>query len=386
MKGPASDRKAPRKRNRPLAAAEDITVRKQILAALRESEADLAAVQRIAHIGSWQWNVQNNTARWSDETFRIFGIAPRQLEDHRKSFVDFVHPADRERVDQALADALSGTRAYNLDYRIRLPDGTEKSIYAHAEVVRGDDGKPTMMQGTAQDITERKQTDAELRELTGRLLRLEDGERQRIARELHDTTAQELAAISMNLAVLKARAPELKVGAQAILAETIALTDRCASEVRTMSYLLHPPALEALGLAGAGRDYIDGFARRSGLRVDLEISGDFGRLPAETELALFRVLQESLVNIHRHSGSRKASIRLARTTDQIRLEVRDTGRGMKKTDDPLAEGPPAGGLGVGIPGMRERMRQLGGQLQIQSNAQGTSVIATVPVGPKTERP
>ena len=190
----------------------------------------------------------------------------------------------------------------------------------------------------------------------------------------------------MNLAVLKARAPELKVGAQAILAETIALTDRCASEVRTMSYLLHPPALEALGLAGAGRDYIDGFARRSGLRVDLEISGDLGRLPAETELALFRVLQESLVNIHRHSGSRKASIQLARTTDQIRLEVRDTGRGMKKTDDPLAEGPPAGGLGVGIPGMRERMRQLGGQLQIQSDAQGTSVIATVPVGPKTERP
>jgi signal transduction histidine kinase len=233
------------------------------------------------------------------------------------------------------------------------------------------------------DITERKRAEAELRELTGRLLRLEDDERQRLARELHDTTAQELAAISMNLAVLKARAPELTAVAQAILAETAVLTDRCASEIRTMSYLLHPPALEALGLAGAGRDYIDGFARRSGIRIDLQVSDDLGRFPAETELALFRVLQESLVNIHRHSGSRKASIQLTRTTDQIRLEVRDTGRGMKKTDDPLAEGPPVGALGVGIPGMRERMRQLGGQLQIQSDAQGTCVIATVPMGPKT---
>jgi PAS domain S-box-containing protein len=364
----------------------DITERKQAEAALRAREADLAAAQRIAHIGSWIWDIKSDTARWSEETHRIFAVDRGQLDPHRQSFLSRVHSADVERVGQALTDALSGVRDYDLDYRIRLPDGTEKYIHAQAEVVRGDDGKPTVMQGTVQDITERKQAEAELRELSGRLLRLEDDERQRIARELHDTTAQELAAISMNLAVLKARAPELKAGTQKILAETIALTDRCASEVRTMSYLLHPPALEALGLAGAGRDYIDGFARRSGLRVDLEISGDFGRLRAETELALFRVLQESLVNIHRHSGSRKASIQLARTTDQIRLEVRDTGRGMKKTDNPLAEGPPAGGLGVGIPGMRERMRQLGGQLQIQSDAQGTCVVATVPVGPKTERP
>jgi signal transduction histidine kinase len=236
------------------------------------------------------------------------------------------------------------------------------------------------------DITARKRAEAELRELSGRLLRLEDDERQRIARELHDTTAQELAAISMNLAVLKARAPELKAGEQAVLAETIALTDRCASEVRTMSYLLHPPALEALGLAGAGRDYIDGFARRSGIRIDLQISDDLGRFPAETERALFRVLQESLVNIHRHSGSRTASIRLTRTADQVRLEVRDAGRGMRRPADPLAAGPSAGGLGVGIPGMRERMRQLGGQLEIQSDAQGTCVIATMPVDRQTHLP
>ena len=217
-------------------------------------------------------------------------------------------------------------------------------------------------------------------------MRLEDEERRRLARELHDTTAQELAAISMNLAVLKARAPELTAGAQEILAETAALTDRCAREIRTMSYLLHPPAIEALGLAGAGRDYADGFARRSGIRVDLQISGDLGRLPAATELALFRVLQESLANIHRHSGSRTASIRLERTTGRVRLEVRDKGRGMNWVEGISAEGSPASGLGVGILGMRERMRHLGGQLQIESDAQGTCVVAIAPLEAQTNQP
>ena len=361
----------------------DTTKRKRTEELLRESESRFRSLFEQAPIAI---SVSRNgrSVLVNQGVVRTFGL--RDTEEWvGRPIVDWTAPQYREEGEERTRRRLLGLPVPAEFESVGLrPDGSQFPIHVAVGQVQLADGPANISFIT--DITGRKRAEAALRELSGRLLRLEDDERQRIARELHDTTAQELAAITMNLAVLKARAPELKVGAQAILAETIALTDRCASEVRTMSYLLHPPALEALGLAGAGRDYIDGFARRSGLRVDLEISGDFGRLPAETELALFRVLQESLVNIHRHSGSRKASIQLARTTDQIRLEVRDTGRGMKKTDDPLAEGPPAGGLGVGIPGMRERMRQLGGRLQIQSDAQGTSVIATVPVGPKTERP
>ena len=152
----------------------------------------------------------------------------------------------------------------------------------------------------------------------------------------------------------------------------MALAQQCTREVRTSSYLLHPPLLDDLGLAGAIRDHADGFASRSGLRVDLELPPDLGRLPRATELALFRVLQEALFNIHRHSGSRTASITLAQTADQIRLEVRDQGCGLGRG---AAE---ALRRGTGTRGMEERMRLLGGRLEIASSPLGTAVIASLP--------
>jgi PAS domain S-box-containing protein len=316
----------------------------------------------------------------NERACRSLGYTPAEMR--ALSPVDLVPLRDRDRIP-TLAARLIASRSLVAEMNCLRKDGREMPVEMSARVFEMD-GRPTAIL-MVRDITARRQVEAELRELSGRLLRLQDDERRRLARELHDTTAQELAAISMNLAVLKARAPELKAGAQAILAETAALTDRCASEIRTMSYLLHPPALEALGLAGAGRDYADGFARRSGIRVDLQISDDLGRLAVETELTLFRVLQESLANIHRHSGSRTASIRLTRMTGQIRLEVRDTGCGMNLTGGLLEEGLPASGLGVGILGMRERLRQLGGQLKLKSNSQGTCVIAIVPLGRQTDQ-
>ena len=140
----------------------DITERKWAEMAVRESEASLAAAQRIAQIGSWQWDIQNNTARWSDETFRIFEQVPEKLKEHRKRFVDMIHPEDRERVSQALTDAVNGVGKYDLDYRLRLADGREKIIHAQAEVLRNKDGKAVVMQGTVQDITERKRAETEL--------------------------------------------------------------------------------------------------------------------------------------------------------------------------------------------------------------------------------
>ena len=141
----------------------DITERKQAEIAIRESEASLTTAQRIAHIGSWHWDIQNNTARWSDEVFRIFEQTPGKLEDHRKSFVDMIHPEDRARVDQALTDVVNGVKEYDLDYRLRLPDGKEKVVHSQAEVLRNKDGKAIMMQGTVQDVTERKRSELALR-------------------------------------------------------------------------------------------------------------------------------------------------------------------------------------------------------------------------------
>ncbi len=224
---------------------------------------------------------------------------------------------------------------------------------------------------------ERYKADEALRDLSGRLLRLQDEERQRIARELHDVTAQNLAALNMNLCLLKGFLAETQERPREILADCQASAEKCSQELRTLSYLLHAPLLEELGLAGAVRDYADGFSSRSGIRVDLEVPPDFPRLSQDQERVLFRILQEGLNNVHRHSGSATASIRLWRDTNQIVLELQDSGRGVPKSIAALDAG--AGGLGVGILGMRERLRQFGGKLEITSgNGHGTLIRALLP--------
>ena len=223
-----------------------------------------------------------------------------------------------------------------------------------------------------------------LHQLSVRLLLVQDEERRRLARELHDSVAQKLAAVAMNVSRLKSLDATLDGEGRAVLADIAGLVDQCSDEVGTMCYLLHPPVLEALGLADAVRDYADGFARRSGLRVDLEIAPDVGRLSKECELALFRVLQESLGNIHRHSGSRTASISLWIEAGEVRLEIKDSGRGIPvEILQTLKERAGGGKLGVGLAGMRERMRQLSGRLEISSSGSGTSIHACLPL---TENP
>ena len=236
-----------------------------------------------------------------------------------------------------------------------------------------------------ENINDRKRAEEALHDLSSWLLRSQDEERRQFARELHDTTAQWLAALLMNLSLVSDSAPGMNDKTRQLLADAVALAEQCTRELRTMSYLLHPPMHDELGLAGAMRDYADGFARRSGLRVDLELPPDLEGLPRDTELALFSVMQEALVNVRSHSGSRTASICLARTATELRLEVRDQGQGMKVAGKPSADNPAGGLLGVGVEGMRERMRQLGGHLEIESDEHGTCVIAIAPVPPESHR-
>lgn len=225
---------------------------------------------------------------------------------------------------------------------------------------------------------ERGRAQRALQQLSARILSLQDEERRRIARAMHDSTAQTLAALGMNLASLQRRVPPEAAELRALADAAAVLAERCTHEVRTMAYLLHPPLLDELGLAGAVRDYADGFAARSGIRVDLELSEEFPRLPREVETAVFRVMQECLANIHRHSGSRTASIRIACGGGRVRMSVADRGSGM-----PPESAREGAALGVGIAGMRERVQQLGGTLSIRSGPQGTTVEAAIPIAEVT---
>jgi signal transduction histidine kinase len=220
-----------------------------------------------------------------------------------------------------------------------------------------------------------RRVNVELRKLSGDLLRSQDQERRRIARDLHDSTVQLLCAIAMNLTILKRNGlpPER---AKKLIASSQALARQCSQEIRTISYLLHPPLLDELGLTPALEEYAAGFRERTGIDVHLDISPDLGRLGADTETTLFRIVQEGLANVHRHSGARRVAIRLERREREVILEVADDGRGFP--EHVLAAGQAGlAKLGVGILGMRERASQLGGKLMIESGPGGARIRATL---------
>jgi CheY-like chemotaxis protein len=218
-----------------------------------------------------------------------------------------------------------------------------------------------------------------LRNLSGRLLRLQDEERRRISRDLHDVTGQKLAVLSMNLSsALKNKAATRNEEMNRLLAESIGISNDVNKEIRTLSYLLHPPLLDELGLASAIEWYAQGFENRTGIRTAVDISAGFVRLAPDAEVALFRVVQESLVNVHRYSGSATAQVRAVCDGTEVRLQIGDAGIGIGK--ELKAPAPTATALGVGIQGMKERLRQLSGRLEITSvPGNGTLVTAILPV-------
>jgi signal transduction histidine kinase len=214
-----------------------------------------------------------------------------------------------------------------------------------------------------------------LRRLSGRLMQTQDEERRRIARELHDSLGQYLAAAKMTVDRLHATLPCDPASKEA-LGDAAKQIDTALVETRTLSYLLHPPLLDEIGLTSALSWYVEGFGKRSGITVSLDVAPGFGRLESEAETTLFRIVQECLTNVHRHSGSSHAKVRLARQAGEVELEVRDQGKGMPA--GLLAEDSRHLSVGVGIQGMRERVRQLRGRLEIVSNGEGTIVTAVVP--------
>jgi two-component system NarL family sensor kinase len=216
-------------------------------------------------------------------------------------------------------------------------------------------------------------------ELAARIQRLQDEERRGIARELHDGVGQSLAAITMNLARIRKEAAARDPQLMALVEDSAIMVDQVTKEIRTISHLLHPPLLDVAGLSAAIRWYVDGFSERSGVKVQVDVPTDCGRLSSEAEIAAFRVVQECLTNIYRHSGSRTCSIRMSKERESLKIEIRDEGQGIaaqRKANGRFSSG-------LGLRGMEERLRQLGGKLEVISNEQGTVVIATLPLSPQT---
>jgi two-component system NarL family sensor kinase len=222
---------------------------------------------------------------------------------------------------------------------------------------------------------------AELQLLTHRLLKVQDEERRKLARDLHDTTGQTLAALKIAVSQLKETCKEVSA-ALPLVSCVEEMADQAIGEIRTLSYLLHPPLLDEVGFACAAEWYIEGFAKRSGINVQAEITEPRERLPRNVEIALFRVLQESLTNVHRHSGASDASIHFQHAGDAVILEIRDFGKGIPEERLRLLRGVTAE-TGVGLAGMRERLHELNGRLDIESDGRGTNMRATVPLGLRT---
>jgi signal transduction histidine kinase len=218
-----------------------------------------------------------------------------------------------------------------------------------------------------------------LRELSARLLRVQDEERRRIARDLHDSTGQVLALLSMNLSALEAEAKGVNPEMSKSIAENAEIVNQVSGELRTISYLLHPPLLDEMGLLSALRWFAEGFEQRSGIKVVLELDQDFGRVSRDLETAIFRVVQESLTNIHRHAESSTAAIRLGQCEGRVTLQIEDQGQGI--APEKLSEIASTGLAGVGLRGMRERIENFKGEFEISSNSskKGTCIRIAVPV-------
>jgi signal transduction histidine kinase len=290
----------------------------------------------------------------------------------------------------SLRAVVNGDTSIGEEIEIEAFDGVRKIIQNSAVPIRDANERITGAVVVNEDISANKAAERELndsyhqmRTLSASLLRAQDDERRRIAQMLHETTAQNLAALKMLLARLKRASDRLTDPERKALAESISLADQSMTGIRTLSYLLHPPFLDEVGLLAALRWYAAGFAERSDITVDLDLPASVVRLPRDTETALFRIVQESLINIHRHAVSKTAGIRLHRDTDTLVLEIADRGRGMPTASlEHIKKG--AGIAGVGIAGMIERMEQLGGTLEITSGDHGTTIRARLRIVPATD--
>jgi signal transduction histidine kinase len=388
------------------------------LAARVESNLELAKIRRQiarseerlrALVNASSYTVYRMNPDWSEmRQLDGRGFISDTVKPRTDWLREYVHPEDHALVLRKIREAVQQKSMFELEHRVHRLDGSVGWTYSRAIPLLSPGGDVIEWFGAASDVTTRKDAeqryrklsetlDAEvrartreletsnadilrqseqLRELSQRLLQAQDEERRRIARELHDSAGQTLTVLGMTLAQLAHNVERIAPNALRQIEEAQGIIEHLNREIRTTSYLLHPPLLDECGLASALAWYTEGLSQRSGMEIKLDLSPHFGRIPREMELVVFRVVQESLTNIHRHSGANRALIRIAEANEKISVEIEDNGHGMSA--EKLKE-IQSGSFGVGIRGMRERLRQFQGTMNIESDASGTRISVTVPL-------
>jgi PAS domain S-box-containing protein len=352
----------------------EIAERKQIEEALRTSEAQLAEAQQLAQLGSWSRELATNVVTWSDEMFRIFGMEPQKVGTTYEAFLERVHPDDRTAMRAVIEDAFKHHRPFSCEYRITRLDGAARIIHERGSVAVDDAGKPIRAFGTAQDITERKHAEEELRTsreqlraLAAYLQSVREEERTRISRELHDEIGQGLTAIKLALQ----RSTAGQSGAAANLEQALDLANELIGRVRNLSLELRPAMLDDLGLLAALRWHFERYTAQCKIDVDFKYTGlDDRRFSPEIETAAYRIVQEALTNVARHAGVDQVAVEIAAVRDRLRIQIKDRGVGFDP--HPLSVARTAG-----LSGMRERAIILGGKLEILSSPGAGTVLSAI---------
>jgi PAS domain S-box-containing protein len=379
----------------------DDAKRRQAEEALRQSERIYRAIGESIDYGVWICDEQGRNVYASPSFLKLIGLTQQQCSEYGWAYA--MDPEEGNATKEAWQKCVREGKAWEQETRFRAADGHWHHILSRGVPLRDSQGKILYWAGINLDIQHRKEAErqlqqlvetlesrvsertlelenatAKLRELTGKLLQTQDEERRRIARELHDGVGQLVVAMSMNLTGIVSEKEALSAEARQKLEQNQALIEQASREIRTMSHLLHPPLLDEVGLDSALRWYIDGFCDRSKVSVETKLASGFSEdLTRDMALSLFRIVQESLTNIHRHSESPAALVQIDRSPSEITLVVADEGKGIPaQIQSKISSGELTG---VGLRGMRERVRQFGGYLDVRSNGHGTRVVAVLPI-------
>ncbi|MGC2331082.1 MAG: PAS domain S-box protein [Candidatus Acidiferrales bacterium] len=341
-----------------------------------ESRKQLAAIVESSDDAIVSKNLNGIILSWNSGAQRIFGYSAAEAIGQP---ITLIIPKELQQEEREILERLR--RGERLDHfeTVRLrKDGGRVNVSLTISPVRDNQGRIVGASKIARDISERRRFEEALKEseFSARLLKVQDEDRRSIARELHDGVGQLLAAASMNVGVVAQEKNKLSPDAARCIEDNRALLQQASSDIRTVSYLLHPPLLDEMGLRSALQWYVDGFAERSKIATQLEVPTDLGRLPRDYELVIFRVAQECLTNIHRHAKGSSAVVRLSNAGGKLTMEIRDNGQGINpEIQAKIASGKSSG---VGLRGMRERVVAIGGAFTVESNGNGTSVFASLP--------
>ena len=361
--------------------ASDITDRRVTEQALREQRTLLAEAQKIAGLGSWEWDPDSGRVSWSEELYRIFGVTAQDVPPSFENYLERLHPEDRQQSGSMVARALIDNRPFSMLERVVRPGGELRYVRSQGDVVRNERGKPIKVLVACLDITEQRHSERALRQaaldlhgLTRRLVQAEEAERRRLARELHDRVGQSLSALNINLDIISRDSQALPPALRQRLEDSLGLVDGTLQSIESVMADLRPPLLDEYGLAAALGWHSEEWTRRTGVQVtvtDRTPDAAKGARP-EAAVALFRIAQEALNNVLKHAQAKSVRIDVSATDEELVLDVHDDGRGF----DPRAARRGRWGMTT----MRERAEAAGGQLHIDATpGQGTRIHARVPL-------